>query len=48
MVPGLLGAAYDAWNSALRAAEDPGKGLFLPFILTIVVVIKGEHECTRG
>ena len=38
MVPGLSGASFDAWDSALRAAEDPGKGFFLPFILTIVVV----------
>ena len=38
MVTGLLGASSDARDSALRAAEDPGKGFFLPFILTIVVV----------
>ena len=38
MVPGLSGASSDAWESALRAAEDPGKGFFLSFILTIVVV----------
>ena len=28
MVPGLLGASSDAQDSALRAAEDPGKGFF--------------------
>ena len=37
MVPGLSGAS--SWDSALRAVEDPGKGFFLPFILTIVMVI---------
>ena len=28
MVPGLSGASSDARDSALRAAEDPGKGFF--------------------
>jgi hypothetical protein len=28
MVPGLLGASSDVWDSALRAVEDPGKGFF--------------------
>ena len=32
MVPGLLGASSDAQDSALRAAEDPGKGFFFSFI----------------
>ena len=49
MVPGLSGASSDARESALQAAEDPGKGFFLPFILTIVVVIVssrgGSKKC---
>ena len=49
MVPGLLGASSDARDSALRAAEDPGKGFFLSFSLTIVVVIVssrgGSKKC---
>ena len=51
MVPGLSGASSDAWESALRAAEDPGKGFILPFILTIVVVIVssrgGSKKCKK-
>ena len=47
MVPGLLGASSDAWDSALRAAEDPGKGFFLPVILTIVVVIVSSKGGSR-
>ena len=48
MVPGLSGASSDARESALWAAEDPGKGFFLPFILTIVMVIvssRGSKKC---
>ena len=49
MVPGLSRASSDAQDSALRAVEDPGKGFFLPFILTIVVVIVssrgGSKKC---
>ena len=51
MVPGLLGASSDAQESALRAAEDPGKGFFLPFILTIVMVTVssrgGSKKCKK-
>ena len=51
MVPGLLGASYDAQESALWAAEGPGKGFFLPFILTIVMVIVisrgGSKKCKK-
>ena len=43
MVPGLSGASSDARDSALRAVEDFGKGFFLPFILTIVVVTVGSR-----
>ena len=39
IVPGLSGALFDAWDLALRTVEDAGKGFFLPFILTIVMVI---------
>ena len=49
MVFELLGASSDAQDLALRAAEDPGKGFCLPFILTIVVVIVssrgGSKKC---
>ena len=49
MVPGLSGASSDSQDSALRAVEDLGKGFFVPFILTIVVVIVssrgGSKKC---
>ena len=49
IVPGLSGASSDAQDSVLRTAEDPGKGFFLPFILTIVMVIVssrgGSKKC---
>ena len=44
VVPGLSGASFDAWDSVLRTVEDPGKVFFLPFILTIVVVIVTVQE----
>ena len=51
VVPGLSGASFDAWDSVLRTVEDPGKVFFLPFILTIVVVIVssrgGSKKCKK-
>ena len=51
MIPGLSGASSDAHELALRAAEDPGKGFFLSFILTIVMVIVssrgGSKKCKK-
>ena len=44
IVPGLSGASFDAQDSVLRTVEDPGKNFFLPFILTIVVVIVTVQE----
>ena len=34
IVPGLSGASFDAQDSVLRTVEDPGKGIFLLFVLT--------------
>ena len=47
MAPGLSRASSDARDSALRAAEDPGKGFFLPVILTIVVVIVSSRGSSK-
>ena len=49
IVPGLSRASFYAQDSVLRTVEDPGKGFFLPFILTIVAVIVssrgGSKKC---
>ena len=48
IVPGLLGASSDAQDSVLRTAEDLGKGFFLPFILTIVMVIVSSRGGSKS
>ena len=48
MVPGLLGAFSDAQDSALRTVEDTEKCFFLPFILTIVMVVVSSRGGSKS